>query len=161
MELATTLFRTGRAHAGAACLLYRAAVEHAAEEGIDDPVDHVFNGQNSLSIMHLLGLGVELMLKSAIVALDAEADEKFLRHEIGHGLVNALDEAEKRGFSTNTPHLRKLVTVLHDTYAKHWFRYGRPSEFALPDNFDQVVAILEGLEQDVTAIIAAAEPPGG
>lgn len=153
IELARLLYQTGRAHAGAACLLYRAAVHHAAEEGIEDPVSHVFNGQNSLSIQVLLGLGLELMLKSAIAALDESADEAFLRKEIGHDLVKALDEAEKRGFASQAPHLGDILNVMQAPYGKHWFRYGRPDQFALPDDFDQVVSTLDVFDQELIALL--------
>lgn len=154
IDLADTLYRTGTAHARAACLLYRAAVADAAEAGIDDPVGHVFNGQMSLSVQHLLGLGLELMLKSVIVAFDGGVDEAFLRKEIGHDLVSAFDEAVKRGFAPKATHLPDLVAVLQSPYAKHWFRYGRPDAFALPSDFNQVVATLEALDGDVTTLLA-------
>jgi hypothetical protein len=158
IELARTLFGTGRAHAYSSCLLYRASVEQAADDGFEDPVSEVFNGQNSLSIMHLLGLGLELMLKSAVLALDPEANEKYLRDDLRHDLVKALDAAEARGFVSNADHLRDIAAVLRDPYGKHWFRYGRPEEFALPDNFDQVVETLKMLDDELTALFTAAPP---
>ena len=151
------LYHTGRSHAGAACLLYRAAVEYAADEGIEDPVSQAFNGPNSLSIQYLLGLGLELMLKSAIVAWDGGADAKYLQNQIRHDLVKALDEAEKRGFASQSPHLREIVEVMQKPYFKHWFRYQRPDRFALPGDFDQVVQLLQVLEAELTAKLDAAE----
>ncbi|WP_206240180.1 hypothetical protein [Novosphingobium terrae] len=158
-DLAGTLYRTGRAHAAAACLLYAAAVQHASVEDLADPVDHVFNGQNSLSIMHLLGLGMELMLKAAVVMNDAGADETFLRDKIGHDLLKAISEAEKRGFTSTAPYLADIAKLLHDPYRKHWLRYGRPDQFALPGDFDQVVAMLEGMETELGPNLGSPAPP--
>ena len=158
-NLATTLYRTGRAHAGAACLLHAAAVQHAADGGLTEPVDHVFNGQNSLSIMHLLGLGMELMLKAAVVMNDPGADEKFLRDKIGHDLLKAINEAEARGFISQAPFLPEIAKLLHDPYRKHWLRYERPEQFALPGDFDQVVTMLIGLEGELGPKFDLPTPP--
>ena len=158
-DLAATLYRTGRAHAGAACLLYAAAVQHAVDEGLADPIDHVFNGQNSLSIMHLLGLGMELMLKAVIVMNDAGVDEKFLRDKIGHDLLKAIGEAEARGFTSQAPYLSEIAKLLQDPYRKHWLRYERPEQFALPGDFDQVVTMLIGLEGELGLKFDPPAPP--
>jgi hypothetical protein len=157
MDLAKLLFHTGRQHAGAACLLYRAAIQYAAEEGVGDPVSEGLNGPNSLSIQYLLGLGLELILKAAIVVGDPTTDARFLQFEVGHDLVKALDEAEKRGFASAAPHLRDIVTLLRDPFAKHWFRYQRPDQFKLPGDFDQVVQTLQVLEVEMDAALN----PGG
>ena len=59
-----------------------------------------------------------MMLKSAIVAWDPEADAEYLRKEIGHDLVTALDEAERRGLKSEVPHLREQSAVVRgDDYA--------------------------------------------
>ncbi len=158
IDLARTLYGTGRAHAYSSCLLYRASVDQAEDDGFEDSVSEVFNGQNSLSIMHLLGLGLELMLKSAVLTLDPKADEKYLRDALRHDLVKALDAAEERGFVSQADHLRDIATVLRDPYGKLWFRYGRPEEFALPDNFDQVVETLNVLDGELATLFAAAPP---
>ena len=100
IALAKELHQTGKAHAWSSCLLYRASIRHAEDEGIEDPQAYAFNGTPSLAIHYLLGLGLELMLKSAIVAGDAAVDDACLRNTIGHDLVRALDEAEARGFAS-------------------------------------------------------------
>lgn len=158
-KLATELYRSGKAHAGAACLLYRASIDYAAsDEGIEpleDRIKYAFNGPNSLSLHYLLGLGLELMLKAVIAALDAEVDAKFLQNEVGHDLARALDEAERRGFKSEAQHLRELVALLRDPFKKHWFRYERPEEIPLPGEFDEVVEVLKIFDPEVAAI---AEP---
>lgn len=157
LDLARLLFHTGRQHAGAACLLYRAAIDYAAEEGIEDTVSEAFNGPNSLSIQYLLGLGLELILKSAIVAHDPATSSEFLQFKVRHDIVRALDEAEKRGFVTAAPHLRDILDLMHDPYAGHWFRYQRPDQFKLPGDFDQVVETLKVLDAEMEATLN----PGG
>ena len=152
-ELAIELYGSGKAHGGAACLLYRASIEHAADEGIEDPVTYTFNGPNSLSIHYLLGLGLELMLKALIVAFDPDADAKFLRNEIGHDLIKALDEAEHRGFKSEAQHLRAIVELLSGPYCQHAFRYERPDQMPLPGDFDEVVDMLTVLEGEVASTI--------
>ena len=156
IELAKELCHTGRSHAAASCLLYRATVEHAVVEGIEDTASHAFNGPNSLSIQYLLGLGLELMLKSAIVACDPDVDAKYLQNKVGHDLVGALDEAEKRGFVSEAPNLREILEVLRAPYKQHWFRYERPEQFQLPADFDQIVEALPVLEEALQATLALA-----
>lgn len=153
IERAKDLCHTGRSYGGACCLLYRATIGYASEEGIENPEAYAFNGPNSLAITYLLGLSLELMLKGAVVALDLDADGKYLQNKIGHDLVAALDQAERRGFKSRADNLRQLVNVLSEPYRQHWLRYERPDRFDLPDNFDQIVVILETLEEDVGAVI--------
>lgn len=157
IDRAKDLYHTGRSYGGACCLLYRATIDYAHEEGIEDGEAYVFNGPNSLAITYLLGLSLELMLKGVVVALDPNADANYLQKEIGHDLVAALDEAEHRGFISRADNLRQLVDVLRQPYRQHWLRYERPDRFNLPDNFDQIVAILGSLEEDVGAIAEAVQ----
>lgn len=89
------------------------------------------------------------MLKSAIVAWDPKADAEYLRKEVGHDLIKSLDEAERRGFKSQAPHLRELAEILRDPYKQHWFRYERPDQFKLPGDFDQVVETLKLLESEL------------
>ena len=147
--LATLLHDTGKAHAEASCLLYRASLEQAERDEIEDRVTYAFNGPFSLSTQYLLGLGIELMLKSAIVAWDPKVDAEYLRKEISHDLVTALDEAERRGLKSEAPHLREIVEILRDPYKKHWLRYEHPPTFNLPADFDQIVATLTVLESEL------------
>ena len=151
IDLANELRHTGRSHAAASCLLYRATIQRAEEEKIPDPKSYAFNGPTSLSIQYLLGLGLELMLKAAVVAWDPTVDEKYLKREIGHDLIAALDEAEKRGFASKASHLREILKILREPYMQHWFRYQQPDQFPLPDDFDQIVPVLEILEQELDA----------
>lgn len=154
-DLARALHDTGKAHAEASCLLYAASFEQAKRESVEDREKYAFNGPYSLSVQYLLGLGLELMLKSAIIACDAGADSEYLQKEVRHDLVAALDQAERRGFHSEAPHLRDLVTLLREPYRQHWFRYERPEQFKLPGNFDQVVETLTILEKEVAAKLNA------
>jgi len=151
IDLARQLFETGRAHALASELLYRSAIiEGEGREDAPDPEHFAFNGTYSLSIHYLLGLGLELMLKSAIVAWGGPSEEKSLR-DVGHDLIKALDTAEAAGFESEAPNLREILMVLQKPYEQHWFRYDRPSKFALPGDFAQVVAALEVLDEELRA----------
>ena len=158
-ELAAQLYRSGKAHAAASCLLYRAAVEHAkaSEEIKDDPLDFAFNGTYSLSIHYLLGLGLELLLKAIIAACDPEVDEKYLKTEVGHDLVKALDEAEHRGFKSEAYHLREMAELLREPYKQHWLRYKQPARMPLPGDFDQVVRLLVIFDSEVAAKLPATD----
>ncbi len=118
LELARQLFETGRSHALASDLLYRSALIEGAERNIADPEHFAFNGTYSLSTHYLLGLGLELMLKAAIVAWGGQADEKTLR-DIGHDLIKAVDAAEKAGFNTAAPNLRHVLEVLNEPFKQH------------------------------------------
>ena len=151
MVLATELFETGRSHALTAELLYRASIEEGHRKGVADVDLFAFNGPHSLSLHYLLGLGIELMLKAAIVAWSGVEDEKFLRLDIGHDLIRALDAAEEAGFHSAAPHLREITQVLREPYKAHWFRYGKPDEFALPGDFVQVVTSLDVLDGELRA----------
>jgi hypothetical protein len=159
--LASELHQTGKAHSWSSCLLYRASIHYAEDEGIEDPQAYAFNGTPSLAIHYLLGLGLELMLKSAIAAWDPAVDAGYLRDAIGHDLVKALDEAEARGFASQAPHLRELVELLRKPYRQHWFRYERPDQIPLPGDFDQVVETLATFESDLADKLAIAEDDGG
>lgn len=88
LELARELFGSGRSHALASDFLNRSALRDGEERALPEPELFAFNGTYSLSTHYLLGLGLELMLKAAIVAWDGPANDKFLR-EIGHDLVKA------------------------------------------------------------------------
>jgi len=61
------------------------------------------------------------------VALDPDAGAKYLQKEVGHDLLAALDQAEHRGFASQTDDLRQVVDVLREPYRQHWLRYGRTS----------------------------------
>lgn len=148
LKLARELFETGRSHALASDLLYRSAVIEGEERSLEDPTHFAFNGPYSLSIHYLLGLGLELMLKAALVAWDDTADERRLR-SIGHDLVAALDEAEAAGFKSEAPSLREILEVLDEPFKQHWFRYERPERFELPGDFPQVVAALDVLDMEL------------
>lgn len=156
-ELAKQLHESGKAHAWSACLLHKASVRHAEDEEIDDPQLFAFNGTPSLSIHYLLGLGIELMLKSAIVAWDPDVNAGYLQNTVGHDLIKALDEAEARGFTSQAEHLRELSDLLRAPYKKHFFRYDRPAQMNLPGDFVQVEATLGQLESELATKLQSSE----
>ena len=148
LELARSLFESGRAHALSAHLLYRASIDAGHDQSVADPEHFAFNGTHSLSVHYLLGLGIELMLKAAICGWDGACDEKRLR-EIGHDLLATLDAAEVAGFHSSAPRLRDLLEVLQEPYKAHWFRYLHPEQFPLPGDFVQVVETLATLDDEL------------
>jgi hypothetical protein len=153
-EYAQRLYEAGKAHAVSACLLRHAAVELAKEDEHSDPDQYAFNGPYSLSIPMLLGLGLELMLKAAIIACNPSRDEKYLRTKLGHDLTAALNEAERSGFSSEAgERLRQLVDVLSKPYDEHWFRYDLPTSMPLPSDFDQIVEVLTVIDGEVLATL--------
>ena len=157
IEIALNFHQTGKSHALSSVLLYRASIDHAQTEGLD--VDRfAFNGTHSLSVHYLLGLGLELMLKAAIVAHGGPADDKSLQ-KLGHDLVEALDTAEHLGFVSGAPRLRSIVEVLQKPYMAHWFRYSRPDEFELPGDFAQVIEAITVLDEELRAILQSEQRP--
>lgn len=150
MELAKQLFESGRSHSLASDFLYRSAISDAEEREVADPELFAFNGTYSLSIHYLLGLGLELMLKAAMIASGGPSDDKSLR-EIGHDLIAALNAAEAAGFETEAPRLRDILEVMREPFKAHWFRYGRPEKFALPGDWVQVVEALDSLDGELRA----------
>lgn len=149
-EVARALYEGGRSHALSAKLLYAAAKGYGEAQQIDDPEKFAFNGPYSLSVHYLIGLGLELMLKSAYVASGGKADDKHLRTQIGHDLLRALDLAEAAGFTSEAPRLRDIVSVMRQPYKAHYFRYSRPEEFSLPD-FDEVMEMFTELDAELAA----------
>lgn len=155
-DYAYNLYTSGRSHGMGANRLWAKALEEGMEVGHDDIDLFAFNGPFSLSINHLAGLSLELLLKAAYVATGGPADDKHLRNEIGHDLQRALDLAEERGFRSRAPHLREIVERMSEPYDKHWFRYDRPNQFLLPD-FGQINEALVVLEEEVEALCAPAQ----
>lgn len=153
-DYARNLYISGRSHGMGANRLWARALEEGGEAGHDD-IDHfAFNGPFSLSINHLAGLSLELLLKSAYVASGGPADDKHLRNDIGHDLVRAIELAAERGFHSQAPHLREIIDHMSEPYRKHWFRYDRPNEFLLPD-FKPIHEALVVLEAEVKALCEA------
>ena len=153
MVQALTLFQSGRSHALSSELLFRAALsEGKARDDVEDPEKFAFNGSYSLSVNYLLGLGIELMLKAALVQCGYPSDDRSLR-ALGHDLVRILDEAEEVGFHSEAPRLRDLVTVLNAPYKQHWLRYDRPEQFPLPGDFQQVAETLAELDDELRLMI--------
>lgn len=148
LDLARELFETGRAHAMSAHFLHKCALREAADRDLEDPELFAFNGIYSLSQHYLLGLGLELLVKAAIVAWGGPSDEKSLR-AIGHDLIAGLDAAEAAGFKSAAPSLRGLLNVLNEPYKAHWFRYGRPNEIPLPGDMKQVVETIAVLDEEL------------
>lgn len=152
-ELAQKLFQLGHAHAASACLLRRAAVEHAVDVEHPDPAEFAFNGEQSVSINLLLCLSVELFLKAAVTILNPVVDDKYLGKEIGHSLKTAYQKAYESGFVSNAPHIEHFVEIMEQPYTAHWFRYQIPKEMELPGKFDEIVKMLEQLEIEVRALL--------
>lgn len=150
LDLARVLFETGRSHAMAAHFLHQSALRDATDSGLEDPEHFAFNGIYSLSQNYLLGLGLELLIKAAIVGWGGPADDRSLRR-IGHDLIAGLDMAEAAGFHSAAPNLRGLLTVMNEPYMAHWFRYERPAQIALPGNMAQVVETLAVLDAELQA----------
>jgi hypothetical protein len=148
---APDLFESGRSHGLSAVLLYQAARSEAEERGLDVDL-YAFNGTYSLSVNHLLGLGLELMLKAAIVALRPGTDDRFLR-DLGHDLIVVHDTVEGLGFRSDAEHLREILEVLREPYQRHYFRYQRPAEFPLPGDFNQVGEVLRVLDEELHALL--------
>lgn len=158
-SLANELFTGGRSHAMASHLLYEAAFAEGEErEDVDDPAHFVFNGPYSLSIVYLASLGLELMLKAAVVAWGGASHQRELR-EIGHDLRHALQAAREAGFNTEAPHLDELIELLRQPYLEHWLRYERPAEFPLPWDFTQVVETLNVVDQTLQARLWNGDQP--
>lgn len=150
-DLARELLEAGRAHALSSDLLYRASIDEAHRREVD-PELFAFNGPHSLSVHYLLGLGLELMLKAALVELDPDTDDRRLR-SIGHDLLAAWEAAQAAGFVSTAEQLQAILEVMNEPYKAHWFRYGRPDAFALPGDFAQVVDTLETLDAELRALV--------
>ncbi|HVQ07417.1 MAG TPA: hypothetical protein VMS43_03175 [Allosphingosinicella sp.] len=151
IEVARSLYKSARAHALACNLLYNAALEKAVDDDHPDPEASVFNGTYSLSIHYLIGLSLELYLKSAFVLHGGQADEKSLR-AIGHKLVEALNAVEGRGFHSAAPNLREIAEHLNEPYSQHYFRYARPEQMALPDVPD-VFQAFQALDDELNPLL--------
>lgn len=67
IEIARDLFESARGHALSGNLLYNAALAKAEDEGQPDPAQWAFSGPYSISIHYLIGLSLELLLKTAYV----------------------------------------------------------------------------------------------
>jgi len=157
LDVARTLFETGRSHALSCVLLYRASISEGERNRVSDTELFAFNGPHSLSVHYLLGLGLELMLKAAMIMSGGPFDRKSLL-DIGHDLTKALDEAEKVGFRSNAPRLAHIVQVMREPYKAHWLRYDRPEEFQLPGDFEQIIEALEVLDEELRARLWGDEP---
>ena len=131
IEIARSLYEEARAYALSGELLYNAAMEKSADEQHPDPASSAFNGTYSLSIHYLIGLSLELYLKSAYVLHGGAADDRSLR-AIGHRLVDALNAVEGQGFQSQAPNLREIAEHLNGPFSQHYFRYHRPERMALP-----------------------------
>jgi hypothetical protein len=145
-EWAQHLYQTGRAHALSSQQLYEASMQYAQDHDLADPDHFAFNGTFSLSVFYLLGLGLELFLKAAIILNDESTDPKFLSNVIRHNLLLALDTAEEKGFESHAPRLRAITEQMSEPYAQHHFRYERPellSLFDIAEAFEMFV-ILDG-----------------
>jgi hypothetical protein len=150
-EIARSLYEGARAHALSGNLLYKAAMAKAADEGHPDPAASAFNGTYSLSIHYLIGLSLELYLKSAYVLHGGAADDKSLR-AIGHNLIEALNAVESQGFHSQAPNLREIAEHLNEPFSQHYFRYQRPEQMPLPDVPD-VYAAFQSLDDELQLLL--------
>lgn len=146
-ELARILYETGRAHGLSAERLYHASLQYAVDKDLPKPDHFAFNGTFSLSVYYLIGLGLELFLKAAVVLNQEGADLKFLKNHIGHDLIVALETAEANGFSSNAPNLRDIAEHLREPFMKHFFRYERPDVMPLPE-ITQVIEMFAVLDEE-------------
>ena len=142
------LFESGRAHALTAAFLHEKSIEFAKVNGIEDAKQFAFNGTFSLSLHYLVGLGFELLLKSAYVKMGGDPNPAHLRNSIGHDLVKALDHAKGVGFNPDAKDLAEIVGYLSEPYKQHLFRYARPAEIALP-NEKAIFGAFESLDQQL------------
>lgn len=149
---AQQLYEVGRAHALSGNHLYGFALEYAKRHDIEDAEKFAFNGTFSLSTYYLLGLGIELLLKAAYVALGGDPADKHLRAAIGHDLRKAWDRAVGLGFESKAPRLEGIVDTLSEPYKMHFFRYQHPEQMGLP-LVTEVVEALEVLDAEVQALI--------
>ncbi|WP_313807676.1 hypothetical protein, partial [Sphingobium sp.] len=154
LEIAKTLQGNGAAHSLAALVLFNASRDYGrdigeAEENIEV---FAFNGPCSLSVHYLIGLGLELMLKSAYVACGGDGDDKHLTRAIGHDLTVALQMAERQGFQSPSDHLPELVAYMNEPYKGHFLRYKRPDRMNLPADMEQVAAVFEALRNETARL---------
>lgn len=146
-NFARQLWECGRAHGVSAQLLYRAALNEAQVHLPEDPERFAFNGSYSLSIYNLIGLAFELMFKAAFVASGGDGSDQSLKR-IGHNLDCCLHEAKEQGFVSHAPNLTEIIRVMGVPYRKHFFRYARPDEFAVP-NLQQVFECFAVLDDEL------------
>ena len=150
-EFAYHLYRRGNGHAAGAKLLHDAIFTEAEQAGDADPAKVAFNGPLSIGVHYLIGLGLELLLKSAYVSHGGDGSDKSLR-AIGHDLRTALERAEAQGFTSEAPHLREIVECLREPHHAHFFRYGWPDEFSMPTPND-IFAAFHVLDSEVHAAV--------
>ena len=150
-ELSQKIYENGRSHGLAAELIYKGAIAHAEENGIDDAEGFAFNGIYSLALLNSIGLCFELFLKSACVH-HGNVDEKYLQNEIRHDLIKALSAANELGFVSTADHLEEIITLLNEAYKFHTFRYDRPDKkyFA---SMVQTFAAIAQLDEELTALL--------
>lgn len=153
-EIARGLFESARGHALAGELLYKAALAKAEEDGHPDPAQWAFSGPYSISIHYLIGLSLELLLKTAYVLHGGGADDKSLR-ALGHRLVDTLNAVEALGFHSQAPNLSEIAGYLNEPYAQHHFRYFQPDQMPLPDVPD-VYAAFQVLTDELHPLVFAA-----
>lgn len=153
--IAKKLLENGLSHGFSGLLLYNAARNHGSHDlGLSgaDLDRFVFNGKCSLSVNYLLGLGLELLLKSAYVAYGGDSTVAHLKAVIGHDLKKAFTLASKQGLQSRDKALVDLVGYLNKPYQRH-FRYGRPDGHQLPNNMEQVAAIYQSLYDEVQDLL--------
>jgi hypothetical protein len=152
-DVAQRLHVLGRSHGMGANRLWARAHEEGIRMGLGNIDDFAFSGPFSLSVNLLAGLSFELLLKSAYVALGGQSKDSYLRNEIGHDLVIALERAKEQGFYSQAPYLEEVVGRINEPYKKNWFRYN-PQDVLLPE-FEAINSALVSLEADVGRLCKA------
>jgi hypothetical protein len=133
--------------------LWARALEEGVQIGVEDIDDFAFKGPFSMSVNLLVGRSLELFLKAAYVALGGRSEDSYLRNEIGHDLITALERAKEQGFTSEAPHLEEIVERINEPYKKNWFRYN-PQDVLLPE-FEALNSALVSLEAEVGRLCGA------
>ncbi|KHL24988.1 hypothetical protein PK98_14190 [Croceibacterium mercuriale] len=154
-DYARDLWHMGASHALAAAAVARRAQEWAEVSGAENPEIAVTNGRYSPSIFLLIGYSLEILLKTACIAHGS--DPKELR-DIGHDLEAALTSAERLGFCSSAPQLRKIVELLRQPHREHHFRYSGMDDFPLPADVDEVLGNLNHLAWELEVMLFPQDP---
>ena len=128
-QLLEDLWHRGWGHVTAAKILAQYSKAEGQAKQVADPDHYTFNGPQSPSLHLLIGYGMELLLKVAVLLHGGrEGDTKAA----GHDLVKALDRAEDLGFRCSTPQVRFVAENLREMHLNHRFRYGGADQVTMP-----------------------------
>lgn len=128
-QLLEDLWHRGWGHVTAAKILAQYSKAEGQAKQVADPDHYTFNGPQSPSLHLLIGYGMELLLKVAVLLHGGrEADTRAA----GHDLIKALDRAEELGFRCRTPQVRFAAENLREMHLNHHFRYGGADQVTMP-----------------------------